>query len=76
MVGYDTVSVPEGTFKAFYVVCNGEARSKTYLSVNELRYWFEPASLRSLSSEWKFSSKGIVKTHARIESVSFKRTRN
>jgi Caspase domain len=73
VVSYDNVSVPEGKFKAFYVVCHGEARSSTYLSQNEVRTWFDPASLRVLSSEWKFSSKGVVRTHARIESVSFKR---
>jgi hypothetical protein len=73
VVSYDEVSVPEGKFKAFYVVCHGEARSSTYLAQNEVRTWFDPASLRVVSSEWKFSSKGVVRTHARIESVSFKR---
>ena len=73
VVSYDDVSVPEGKFKAFFVVCHGEARSNTYLSQNEVRTWFDPVTLRVLSSEWKFSSKGVVKTHARIESVSFKR---
>ena len=76
VVGYDDVSVPEGKFKAFFVVCHGEARSSTYLSQNEVRTWFDPATLRVVSSEWKFSSKGVVKTHARIESVSFKRRAN
>ena len=76
VVGYDDVSVPEGKFKAFFVVCHGEARSSTYVSQNEVRTWFDPATLRVVSSEWKFSSKGVVKTHARIESVSFKRKAN
>ena len=76
VVGYDNVTVPEGTFKAFYVVCTGEARGPTYLSVNEVRTWFDPASLRVISSEWAFRSKGALTTHARIESVSFKRIAN
>ncbi len=76
VVGYDNVTVPEGKFKAFSVVCHGEARSSTYLAQNEVRTWFDPATLRVISSEWKFSSKGVVKTHARIESVSFKRINN
>lgn len=76
VVSYDDVSVPEGKFKAFYVVCHGEARSDTYLAQNEVRTWFDPATLRVVSSEWKFSSKGVVKTHARIESISFKRKPN
>ena len=53
---------------------HGEAQSSTYLSQNEVRTWFDPATLRVISSEWKFSSKGVAKTHARIESVTFKRT--
>ena len=73
VVGYDNVTVPEGTFKAFYVICTGEARGATYLSVNEVRTWFDPASLRVLSSEWAFRTRGVLTTHARIESVSFKR---
>lgn len=73
VAGYDTVTVPEGTFKAFQVACSGEARSKTYRSDNELRTWFEPTSLRVLSTEWEFSSRGKTNAHARIESVSFKR---
>ncbi len=73
VAGYDTVTVPEGTFKAFQVLCSGEARGKNYRSVNALRTWFEPASLRVLSSEWEFATQGKVNTHARIESVSFKR---
>jgi len=67
------VTVPEGTFKAFQVTCSGEARSKTYRSVNELRTWFEPTSLRALSTEWEFSIRGKTTVHARVESVSFKR---
>lgn len=73
VAAYDTVTVPEGTFKAFQVTCSGEARSKTYRSVNELRTWFEPTSLRALSTEWEFSIRGKTTVHARVESVSFKR---
>ncbi len=73
VVGYEDVTVPEGKFKAFLVLCHGEARSSTYLSQNEVRTWFDPATLRVVRSEWKFTSKGVVKTHIRIESVSFKR---
>ncbi len=73
VAGYETVTVPEGTFKAFQVLCSGEARGKNYRSINELRTWFEPASLRVLSSEWEFGTHGKVNTHARIESVSFRR---
>ena len=76
VVGYDNVTVPEGSFKAFYVICTGEARGPTYLSANEVRTWFDPASLRVISSEWAFRSRGALTTHARIESVSFKRLAN
>ena len=73
VAGYDTVTVPEGTFKAFQVLCKGESRGKNYVSANVTRTWFEPSSLRVLSSEWEFTSRGKTTTHTRIESVSFKR---
>ena len=73
VAGYETVTVPEGTFKAFQVLCKGESRGKNYVSANEVRTWFEPSSLRVLSSEWEFTSRGKTTTHTRIESVSFKR---
>ena len=76
VAGYDNVTVPEGIFKAFYVICTGEAHGPTYLSAIEVRTWFDPASLRVISSEWAFRSKGALITHARIDSVSFKRLAN
>ncbi len=56
VVSYDNVRVREGKFKAFYVMCHGEARSSSYLSQNQVSTWFYRASLRVVSSEWKFSS--------------------
>ena len=50
--------------------------ASTYLTSNEIRTWFDPATLRVLSSEWLFRSKGVVTTHARSESVAFKRLAN
>ena len=69
--GYETVTVPAGTFKAYYVVGRGEARSSTGTTVMEQKSWFDPASLRRLRFERVFRTSGKITENTIFELVSF-----
>jgi len=70
--GYDTVTVPAGTFKAYLVIGVGEARGQAGMTFMESRTWFNPANLRILRKEWIHRSNGKISTYGATEAVSFK----
>ena len=70
--GYDTVTVPAGTFKAYLVLGVGEARGDAGMTFMESRTWFDPATLRTLRMEWIHRSKGKISAYGATEAVSFK----
>ena len=70
--GYDTVTVPAGTFRAYYVVGRGEARSPTDITYLEHKSWFDPATLRRVRLERIFRNGGKITENSIFELVSFK----
>ncbi len=70
--GYDTVTVPAGTFKAYLVIGVGEARGQAGMTFMESRTWFNPANLRILRKEWIHRSSGKITSYGATEAVSYK----
>lgn len=73
VVGYDTITVPEGTFKCFLVVSRGQASFPGGLTNMEARSWFDPLTLRRLRAERINRNNGRITENSIVESVSFKR---
>jgi len=70
--GYETVSVPAGTFKAYLVIGVGEARGQAGMTFMESRTWVDPATLRRVRGESIHRSNGKITTYGAMELVSFK----
>ena len=73
VTGYETVTVPEGTFKALHIVGKGEAVSDGNLTHLTSREWIDPATLRAIKAERLFRVGGKIVEFSSTESVSFKR---
>jgi hypothetical protein len=74
VTGYETVTVPEGTFKTFLIVGKGESRMKDRIYILDERIWVDPASLREIRREWSSTTRnGTRNNHLIWESVAFKR---
>ncbi len=69
---YETITVPQGTFKAIYVVGSGQARWPNGITHLEAKSWFDPVSLRRLRHESIFRNSGKITHFQIIDSVSFK----
>lgn len=72
VVGYDTITVPEGTFKCFLVVSRGQASFAGGFTTMEARSWFDPGTLRRLRTERINRNNGRITENSIAESVSFK----
>jgi hypothetical protein len=70
--GYDTVTVPMGTFKAYLVIGRGEARGQTSMTFLESRSWIDPVTMRGLRQESIYRTNGQITTYTITEAVSFK----
>ncbi len=74
VTGYDTITVPAGTFKSYLLVGRGEATSPGGFTTLESRSWVDPATLQFLRHEIIFRNrKGSIVTYEAFELVSFKR---
>ena len=74
VTGYDTITVPAGTFKAFLVVGRGAATFPGGFTTLESRSWVDPATLLGLRREIIFRDrKGTIDTYQSSELVSSKR---
>jgi len=76
VTGYDTVTVPAGTFKAFLVVGRGEARFPGGITYMESRGWFDPATLQRLRYESIFRNGGKISSYFEVEAVSLRHPAN
>ena len=73
VTGYDTVTVPEGTFKCYLAVKRGETRGPAGITFSESRNWYDPVTLRRLREERLSRLNGRITDYTVLESVSFKR---
>lgn len=69
---YETITVPQGIFKALYVVGSGQARWPNGVTYLEAKSWFDPVSLRRLRHESTFRNYGKIVHFQIIDLVSFK----
>ncbi len=72
--GYDTITVPAGTFKAFVIVGRGAATFPGGYTTLESRSWFDPATLQRLRHDNIDRDRyGTIGRYQSLELVSFKR---